>query len=150
MARTKLFLDVDGVLLGKEAPGDPGVVLARHAEEFVDFILAHFDCYWLTTHCSGDTERVLRHLKRYCSPELLAKLKMLKATMWRTMKTEALKGVSDFVWLDDAPLATELQWLKNKGLYDRWVRVDTRSEPDDLLRAMQVLSALRAPDTPGC
>lgn len=142
MAQTKLFLDVDGVLLGKNAPGDARVVLARHTEEFVDFILEHFDCYWLTTHCSGDAGPVLRHLKPYCSPELLTKLKTLKLTKWATLKTEALEGLTEFVWLDDAPLATELQWLKRKGFSKRLVRVDTRSNPDDLARAMDELTLI--------
>ena len=45
-----------------------------------------------------------------------------------------------FVWLDDAPEPGELAMLRARGWLDRWLFVDTREEPDDLLRARQVLA----------
>ena len=135
--RRRLYLDVDGVLLGKEDPSSPIVVLARHAREFLEFALATFDCYWLTTHCKGDSAVVLEYLRPYSSPEVLQLLAEIRPTSFRTLKTEALAG--DFFWLDDSPLATEKEWLRTSGLEDRWIEVDTRRRPDDLLRAMDEL-----------
>ena len=60
-----LYLDIDGVLLGKEDSGSPEIRLALYAEEFLVFALAQFDCFWLTTHCQGRTEEVLKYLAPY-------------------------------------------------------------------------------------
>ena len=45
----KLYLDIDGVLLHTKKP-----CAAEYAAEFIDYVTANFDCYWLTTHCKGD------------------------------------------------------------------------------------------------
>lgn len=136
--RKRLYLDVDGVLLGRAAADDPAVVLARHAPAFLSFATANFDCYWLTTHCQGDGRTVLAYLRRYVSPDLERLLSTVRPTRFETLKTEALAG--DFFWLDDAPLAAELAWLRGRGLMDRWLDVNTRLYPDDLSRAMELLS----------
>jgi len=66
----------------------------------------------------------------------------VKPTCFQVMKTEALDG--DFLWLDDAPMQCELDWLAARGWLDRWIRVDTRKRPEDLLRAQRKLeSSLR-------
>lgn len=57
-----LYLDVDGVLLGHPAPDDIRVCLATHAREFLEFALEHFTCYWLTSHCRGDSYEVMNLL----------------------------------------------------------------------------------------
>jgi hypothetical protein len=50
---TKLYLDIDGVLLtAKHTQAAPGV------DDFVEFITQHFACYWLTTYCKGDSARL--------------------------------------------------------------------------------------------
>jgi len=108
-AGMNLYLDIDGVMLGKEDPNSPEIRLAHHAEEFLAFALALFDCFWLTTHCQGRTEEVLRHLAPYCSVDFLDLAAKVKPTCFQVMKTEALDG--DFLWLDDAPLQCELDWL---------------------------------------
>jgi len=132
-----LYLDVDGVLLGTSSPGSPEVVLARHAGDFLEFALERFTCYWLTTHCQGDPSTVLRYLEPYCDDAIRILLPAVLPTQFRTMKTEALAG--DFVWLDDQPLACEIEWLRGHGLEDRWIEVNTRKRPDDLLRVMDFL-----------
>lgn len=133
-SRRRLYLDVDGVLLGKEDPSAAAVTLARHAREFLEFALSAFDCYWLTTHCRGDAGTVLEYLRPYASPEVLQLLAQVRPTTFRNLKTEALAG--DFLWLDDSPLATEIDRLREAGHGGRWIEVDTRRRPDDLLRAM--------------
>ena len=132
-----LYLDIDGILLGRSDPAGQEVCLARHAEAFLDFALRHFNCYWLTTHCDGTRESVLRYLRPYCSDDLLKKLAEVRPTQFRTVKTEALEG--DFYWVEDAPLQAEIEWLKSRGLLSRWIEVNTRKRPDDLLTAMSRL-----------
>jgi len=128
-----LYLDIDGVLLGKADSRSPEICLALGVEEFLAFALAHFDCFWLTTHCQGRTEEVLRYLERYSLAEFMALAAKVRPTRFRVMKTEALAG--DFLWLDDAPMQCELDWLSAWNWLDRWIHVDTRHQPDDLRRA---------------
>ena len=132
----RIYLDVDGVLLG-ELGGR--VVLARHAAEFVDFLLARYDVYWLTTHCCGDAQAVLAYLGRFAPQDFIARLSPIKPTRFDVLKTDVLGG--DFYWLDDSPLEVELADLRRRGMFDRWIDVNTRVRPDDLLFAMSELSA---------
>ncbi len=132
-----LYLDIDGVLLGKEDPRSPDIHLAHHAEEFLAFALAHFDCFWLTTHCQGRSETVLQYLTPYGSADFMALAEKVMPTRFRVMKTEALTG--DFLWLDDAPMQCELDWLSARSWLDRWIRVDTRKRPEDLVEIKQEL-----------
>jgi len=132
-----LYLDIDGVLLGRGCSASREIVLARHAEAFLDFALRHFNCYWLTTHCDGTRESVLRYLRPYCPADILARLAAVRPTRFRTLKTEALEG--DFYWIEDAPLQVEIEWLKTRGLLSRWIEVNTRKRPDDLVTAMSRL-----------
>ena len=135
-----LYLDIDGVLLGKADPDSPEIRLALHAEEFLAFALAHFDCFWLTTHCQGRTDEVLKYLAPYGSADFLALAARVRPTQFRVMKTEALAG--DFLWLDDAPMQCELDWLSTRGWLGRWIRVDTRRQPEDLRRAQHLLQTI--------
>ena len=137
----RLYIDVDGVLLGKDKPGDIKMVLARHATEFMELALANFDCYWLTTHCDGEAQQVIRYLRPYASREFLELIKPVKPTWFKTFKTEALRG--NFYWIDDSPTATELLWLRDEGFNNRWINVNTSKHPDDLLRAMEVLKTVK-------
>jgi hypothetical protein len=132
-----LYLDVDSVLLGRRDAARLEVSLARHAEAFLGFASRHFDCFWLTTHCDGTRESVLRYLRPHCSEDLFKKLVEVRPTRFRTLKTEALEG--DFYWVEDAPLQAEIEWLKSRGLLSRWIEVDTRKRPDDLLTAISRL-----------
>src|SRR5688500_14603200 len=132
----RIYLDVDGVVLGESAGR---VVLARHAAEFIDFLLARYDVYWLTTHCCGDARPVLDYLARYAPADFISRLSPIKPTRFDVLKTEAVDG--DFYWLDDGPLQVELADLQRRNLFDRWIEVNTRQRPDDLLFAMSELAA---------
>jgi hypothetical protein len=133
----KVYLDVDGVLLGQK---EGRVVLAAHAAELIEFLLEHFDVYWLTTHCSGDAQRVIHYLARFASPDFIKRLAPIKPTQFHVLKTEAVSG--DFYWLDDSPLQAELAELQRRDLFDRWIDVNTRQRPDDLLFAMDELASV--------
>jgi hypothetical protein len=62
------------------------------------------------------------------------------------MKTEAIDVKSDFYWVDDQPLAIEIEWLKKNSVLDRWIPVDTRKNPDNLINV--VLTLLKKPGLP--
>jgi hypothetical protein len=103
---TKLYLDIDGVLLTTRhmRAADDAALLIR-------FITSPFDCYWLTTHCKGDTRSCLAYLAPFLDADTLERLRQVKPTDWDTLKTEAIDLTSDFVWLDDSPLESEKRVL---------------------------------------
>jgi hypothetical protein len=87
----KLYLDLDGVLIGKNSPRVINNAIAKHAEDFLKYTLKYFDCYWLTTHCKdGDNQRVLNQLKIYADEGILSLAKVIKPTSWVTLKTETI------------------------------------------------------------
>ena len=129
-----LYLDIDGVLLGKDKPSSPIVILANRAREFLTFALANFHCYWLTSRCKGDVRPVLHYMHLYAPDNMMPLLRRIGPTSFDTLKTEALQG--DFYWLDDSPSQAELDWLTQRNLLDRWINVNTRKDPDDLVAAM--------------
>lgn len=134
----KLFLDVDGVLLGKNAnTGRPAI--ASEATPFIQYCLAHFDCYWLTTHCRGDAEVVIDYLRPYVDDDFLSLASLIKPTYFRTFKTEALEG--NFIWIDDQPTAYELQVLEQNDWFDRWFEVNTRQDMNALTSLIPLLQA---------
>ena len=124
---TKLYLDIDGVLLtAKHTQATPGV------DEFIDFITQHFDCYWLTTHCQGDRAPALRYLSRFLLPATLEKLRLaVQPTTWNTLKTEAIDLASDFYWLDDQPFQSEIAYLRVHGVADKLIIIDL-NRPSEL------------------
>lgn len=145
-----LYLDVDGVLLGKNHLDDLEVVLAKHAKEFLAFCLDNFQCYWLTTHCNRkNTETVVNLFKTYADESVMQFIYAIKPTNWRTFKTEAIDFKSDFYWVDDQLMAYEIEILKKNKALDRWVKVDTRKEPDDLMRVMALLNKTLQPNIIG-
>jgi len=117
---TKLYLDIDGVLLtAKHTQAAPGV------DEFVEFITQHFACYWLTTHCKGDSAPALRYLSSFLKPATLERLRQaVQPTTWDTLKTEAIDVATDFYWLDDRPFQSEIAYLQARGVADRLVVVN--------------------------
>jgi hypothetical protein len=125
---TTLYLDIDGVLLtAKHTQAALGV------DEFVEFITQHFECYWLTTHCKGDSAPALLYLSRFLKPATLEKLRQaVRPTNWDTLKTEAINVESDFYWLDDRPFQSELAYLQAHGVVDRLIIVDL-NRPDELV-----------------
>jgi len=128
---TKLYLDIDGVLLtAKHTQAAPSV------DEFVEFITQHFDCYWLTTHCKGDSVPTLRYLARFLLPATLEKLRQaVQQTNWDTLKTEAIDLASDFYWLDDQPFQSEIAYLQAHGIADKLIIIDL-TQPDELVNLL--------------
>ena len=77
-----LYLDIDGVLLDYNTD-----TYSKGAIELVEYITGEFDCYWLTTHCKGDSAPAIDYLSRYFPPEIIEKLKNVKPTYWVDLKT---------------------------------------------------------------
>jgi hypothetical protein len=129
---TKLYLDIDGVLLtAKHTQAAPGV------DEFVEFITQNFACYWLTTHCKGDSAPALRYLSRFLKPITLERLRQgVQPTNWDTLKTEAIDLASDFYWLDDQPFQAEIAYLQAHNVTNRLLVVDL-NRPNELANILQ-------------
>lgn len=116
----KLYLDIDGVLLTTKNTRP-----AERVEEFIDFIVSNFDCYWLTTHCrDGNSESVLVLLSQYFSNDTVQKLKAVKPTVWSTLKTEAIDFSSSFFWLDDYVFNVEKDILRRNHCLNSLIIVD--------------------------
>lgn len=131
---TKLYLDIDGVLLtARHTQAAPGVAA------FVEFVTRHFACYWLTTHCKGDSAPALRYLSQFLAPATLELLRQaVQPTTWDTLKTEAIDVAADFYWLDDSPFQSEIAYLQARGVADRLIVVDL-NRPDELVNIEESL-----------
>ena len=140
----KVYIDVDGVLLGKAQPADTEIILARYAKEFLEYCLQRYQCYWLTTHCKdGDTTHVVEMLQRYADEPVMKLVRSIRPTSWKTLKTEAIDFQSDFYLIDDQLLQHEIELLRTKAVLHRWIQVNTRRNPDDLERALIILRKAR-------
>jgi len=131
-----LFIDIDGVLLGK-CPNTKQPIIANHATELLKVGLKKFDCYWLTTHCKGSAETAVDYLRPYADDEFLSLIQQIRPTNFKTFKIEALFG--DFLWIDDQPTAYEFQFLDENNLLDCWLQVNTRQNINDLTTIMENL-----------
>ena len=139
MIKIKLYIDVDGVIL-TNIKATPTIVLANYIDKFLTFCLDNFDCYWLTTHCKyGDTKNVLKYLKSYCDESIFQKIAKIKPVKWKTLKTEAIDLSSKFFWIDDAPMYTELEFLRKYNLEKNFLNINTKKNNDDLLNAIKIL-----------
>jgi hypothetical protein len=141
----KVFLDIDGVLLGTDRDKSHRACLADHALPFLEFAVAHFEVYWLAPQCRGDATAAVAHLVRHAKlsdrERLMSLASKVRATNYDDDRTEALPEDGNFVWFDDQPGEGEMDALKRCGWLDRWQWIDTREEPEDLLRARQWLAA---------
>ena len=123
-----IFLDIDGVLLERGPHGDR---LTEGALELLSFLTEHFEVAWATTHCrDGDPTHLVTHVLEHGPAEVRDELRTLLLrvcpTRYRTLKTELfLDGAcEDWLWIEDSPMAFELQQLRERGLLERWVHVD--------------------------
>ena len=122
----KAYLDIDGVILANDQQK------ANYSEEFIKYIVEHYDVYWLTTHCKGDAEHTINHLSRFFSPETIELLRKIKPTNWDTWKTDAIDLDEDFLWFDDQVFEMEINSLKEKGKFDSWVQIDLSKDNNQL------------------
>jgi len=144
LPRVNVYLDIDGVLLSTDRERPSRLALADHAVEFLGFVVANFDVYWLTPACRGDAIAAMDHLVRHARlsdrEHLMGLCARIRATNYKTLRTEALPAGEPFIWIDDAPSDAELADLRARGLFQSWLWIDTREEPEDLLRAKKILA----------
>ena len=132
-----LYIDIDGVLLNYDTD-----TRAEHAIELIEYITKEFDCYWLTTHCKGDSAPAVEYLSKYFPEETVVRLQTIKPTYWEDMKTEGIDFDSNFIWLDDYPFQAEQAVLRNFGAEKSLYRVNL-SNKDELLNVMTFLKGIK-------
>jgi hypothetical protein len=132
--RHRVYIDIDGVLLDKKQK------LPQGAVRFVEFIIQHFDCYWLTTHCRSNINNAVIYLSKFYDTETIELLKTVKPTNWETLKTEAIDFNQKFYWLDDYPFESEMKILENRNVISSLIKVDL-NETNELERLEKLLSS---------
>jgi hypothetical protein len=131
--KKNIYIDVDGVLLTIK-----NTKPAVNSIEFIHYILANLNCYWLTTHCKGDSTPALKYLNQFFDNVIIEKLKTVKTTNWSTLKTEAIDLNSDFFWIEDYPFQAEINILEYNNKKDNLIIVDL-NKPNELLRIIELL-----------
>lgn len=129
----KLYIDIDGVLITAKNPVAPVGI-----DYFIQFITSNFDCYWLTTHCKGDSTHCLNYLKDYLSERSISALSQVKPTNWDSLKTEAINFEEPFFWLDDYIFSMEKKIIEQVGRIDSLILVDLRQK-NELSRIINIL-----------
>jgi len=122
-AKMVIYLDIDGVVLGKNEHGR--IALIPNFRSLLRYLRKNYECRWLTTHGRHNADDVIRYLKPYLKGINAKELRFIKVVPWRTLKTETIEFDSPFIWVDDQPLQFELDILRERGLLDRWLKVDT-------------------------
>ena len=123
---TKLYIDIDGVLLTKK-----NTKAAIGAEEFINYAIEHFECYWLTTHCRDrSVDSLLNMMSQYFSPPALSIFKRIRPSVWNTLKTEGIDFSSPFYWLDDYVFEAEKEILRKHNSLDRLILVNLVNGPN--------------------
>ena len=162
--KTKLYLDVDGVVLmrtGQQTSrGLTEFQIANHATSFLRFCISNFDCYWLTARSREGSIAEVERAFRQAVPdpaaseqernELKALVSAIPVGAGGEMKADAFDAEEDFYWLDDNPDQASLSWLEQHDLSGRLVVVSTDQHPDDLARCREFLqktgSGFRKPE----
>jgi hypothetical protein len=116
---TKLYLDIDGVLLKRNGS------LANHVKPFLEWVTVHFDCYWSTTRDRAGLDGIIAAFKGQL-PESL--IRAIIPTRWETLKIEAIDLNSDYLIVDDGLLDAE-----RKVVGVRWVAVNVNRDQDGIL-----------------
>jgi hypothetical protein len=153
LKKTKLFIDVDGVLLRRTGQqtsrGLTEFLIANHATAFLSFCTEHFDCWWLTARSRegnlAEVERAFRHALRNPAAseqdrdDLEALVTDIPVAAWGEMKADAFSVEEDFYWIDDNPDKASKNWLEQHDLTDRLVGANTDRQLDDLVRVQGFL-----------
>ncbi|HEY6435419.1 MAG TPA: hypothetical protein VIY47_02435, partial [Ignavibacteriaceae bacterium] len=79
-----IYFDIDGVILANDKQP------ALHVKEFLKYFIDRYPTYWLTTHCKGDANYTVEHIKEYLDDETLELVKKIKPTNWSYSKTEGI------------------------------------------------------------
>ena len=155
--KTKLFLDIDGVVLRRTGKltnrGMTEFQIANSAVSFLRWCADHFDCYWLTARSRegniAEVERAFRHTvgnqnsSEQERSELSALVSGIPVARWGATKAEGFSAEEDFFWVDDNPDFSVLNWLDQHGLRSRLIVASTDQRPDDLARVQGIFMELQ-------
>jgi hypothetical protein len=151
--KTKLYIDVDGVLLRRTGQqtsrGLTDFQIANHATSFLRFCTTNFDCYWLTARSRegniAEVERAFRQAvpnpvsSEQEKDDLKTLVSGVPVAAWGETKADAFSAEEDFHWIDDNPDKASISWLDRNNLSDSLVVAETDRQPDDLVRVQGVL-----------
>jgi hypothetical protein len=158
LKKTKLFIDVDGVLLRRTGQrtsrGLTEFQIANHATSFLHFCTEHFDCWWLTARSRegsiAEVERAFRLAVRNPAAsdqdrdDLKVLVRDVPVAAWGETKADAFSVEEDFYWIDDDPDCASKSWLEQHYLSDRLIVAETDRRPDDLVRVRGFLQEIES------
>jgi len=124
---TNIYLDIDGVLLKGGRP-------VFFAKEFLAYVLEHYPehVFWLTTHCKGDADVLIRHMSQFFDTETIDMMKQIKPTDWNVAKTDGIDFAQQFLWFDDTCFDFEKAILEKHGVLGNWIEIDLGKNPNIL------------------
>jgi hypothetical protein len=151
--KTKLHIDVDGVLLRRTGQqtsrGLTDFQISNHATSFLRFCTTNFDCYWLTARSREGNIAEIERAFRQAVPNLAASVqdrddlksivRDVPVATWGEMKADAFSAEEDFYWIDDNPDKASISWLDAHNLNSCLVVTSTDQHPDDLERCRAFL-----------
>lgn len=135
-----LYLDIDGVLLTRN------LQIPEDAELFIQYCVQNFTCYWLTTHCKGDSRTACAYVAKFYPAHCQDMFRIIRPTEWDTLKTEAIDFHSDFYWIDDFPMEAEKAYLQTNACLDRLLVANLTNERE-LNRITDILQRSCKPNT---
>ncbi|MDO8486414.1 MAG: hypothetical protein Q7S77_01810 [Candidatus Staskawiczbacteria bacterium] len=133
-----IYLDIDGVLIHDSLKNYQKI--ANGVVDFLRVITEKHNCYWLTTHCKGDTIHTLEYLNDRLPIEARQYINLIKSTDWRTWKTEAIDFSEDFRWIDDETYEPELEKLREHHCEDKLIRVNLEQNPNSLIEIGKLIN----------
>jgi hypothetical protein len=128
---TKLYIDIDGVLLKRNGS------LANHVKPFLEWAAWNFDCYWATTRDRAGLDGIIAAFKGQL-PEPL--IHAIKPTRWETLKIEAIDLTSDYLIVDDGLLDIE-----RKAVGEKWLAVNVNRDEDAIIKLWDRLKKVQNP-----
>ena len=115
-----LYLDIDGVILKKN--GTP----AENLTTFLEYATKKY----------GDATTAFLYLVGRIPQEAVPFLEKIQPTKWKLWKTEGIDFSKDFLWLDDTQFEGEKNALIEKGALDKFILIDLKANPNQLLDVM--------------
>lgn len=122
--RITLYIDVDGVLLGKFGfDGDEWFQLRPNAILFLMKCVERFNCMWLTAWRHDDLKALLKALYASGIAE-----KIGYASNWGSHKIDAVDLTRPFLWIEDGIGERDRQALAAAGRLDCYYEVPSDGE----------------------
>ncbi len=130
-----IYLDIDGVIITKDKKIANGLV------EFLEYATHNHTCFWLTTHCKNDANRVEEHIKPILPEHVFKLVQRVKPNSWTDYKTDGINFDEDFMWLDDNLFLKEKDVLLKNNALSKLELIDLRANPNQLLDILKKLKS---------